>query len=267
VEEITEKVRSDLASGVREFWITSQDTASYGKDVGVTLADLLKTLGNIEGDFKIRVGMMTPNLAKNILTDLTEAFQNNKIFKFIHLPVQSGDNQILNRMQRMYSTNDFKEIVNRFRSRFSNITLATDVICGFPGETKEAFKRTLRLIEGVKPDIVNISKFFARPGTPATDLQKESVSPKEIKRRSGVMTKLAKKLALDRNRHWIDWTGEVLMDEVGKVPGSCIGRNFAYKPVVLKNVSSCSIGETLSLRIVKAFRTYLEGKIVEQPSD
>jgi len=82
VQEIVKKVKIDLASRVREFWITSQDTASYGRDIGTDLASLLKALDDIEGDFRIRVGMMTPNLAKNILECLIEAFQSKKIFKF-----------------------------------------------------------------------------------------------------------------------------------------------------------------------------------------
>lgn len=265
IQEIIEKVKMDLDSGVREFWITSQDTACYGRDMGTNLAELLKALCSIKRDFRIRVGMMTPNLAKNILEDLTQAFESEKIFKFLHLPVQSGDDKVLKRMRRLYSIKDFKDIVNAFRTRFSNITLATDVICGFPSETKEAFERTLRLIEEVQPDIVNVSKFFARPKTTAADMHEDFVSSQEIKRRSGLTAKLAKEIAFERNQRWVGWTGEVLVDEVGKVSGSWIGRNFAYKPIVLKNSGSGDlIGKIFHVKIVKAFGTYLEGKIVEQ---
>jgi threonylcarbamoyladenosine tRNA methylthiotransferase CDKAL1 len=221
-------------------------------------------LCSIEGDFKIRVGMMTPNFAKSILDDLVEVFQSEKIFKFIHLPVQSGDDKVLKNMRRFYCAKDFKDIVNTFRSSFSDITLATDVICGFPRETEEAFERTLRLIEKTQPDIVNVSKFFARPQTTAAEMQEDSVPSKEIKRRSGLAAKLAKEVAFKRNQRWIGWAGEVFVDEVGKVLGSWVGRNFAYKPVVLKNVDSSElIGRTLHVKIVKAFTTYLEGEVVE----
>lgn len=263
IQEIMEKVKMDLASGVREFWITSQDTACYGRDIGTSVADLLKALCTIKGDFKIRVGMMTPNLAKNILEDLIQAFESEKIFKFLHLPVQTGDNKVLKRMRRLYSVEDFKDIVNAFRARFPEVTIATDVICGFPSETEEAFERTLRLIEYIQPDIVNVSKFFARPKTTAVDMYEDFVSSQEIKRRSGVTAKLAKKVAFDRNQRWIGWTGEVLVDEIGKVSGSWIGRNFAYKPIVLKNSGSGDlIGKTFRVKVVKAFTTYLEGEIV-----
>lgn len=264
IQEIIEKAKTDLASGVQEFWITSQDTACYGRDIGTNLANLLKALCTIKRDFKIRVGMMTPNLAKNIIEDLIQAFESEKIFKFLHLPVQSGDDKVLKRMRRAYSAKDFKDIVNAFRAKFSNFTLATDVICGFPTETTEAFERTLRLIEDVQPDIMNVSKFFARPKTTAADMREDFVSSQEIKRRSGLTAKLAKKVAFEKNQRWIGWTGDVLVDEVGKVSGSWIGRNFAYKPIVLKNSGSGDlIGKTFHVKIVKAFGTYLEGKIVE----
>ncbi len=259
IQEIVERVKKDVASGVREFWITSQDTACYGRDIGTNLAELLKALCSVEGDFRIRVGMMTPNLAKNILEDLIQAFQSEKIFKFIHLPVQSGDDQVLKRMRRFYTVEGFKSIVNAFRASFPEITIATDVICGFPGETEEAFEKTLRLIEEVKPDIVNVSKFFARPGTDAAEMREDSVPFPEIKRRSGLAAKLARKVAFERNQRWVGWTGEI-----GKVPSSWVGRNFAYKPVVLKDAGSGDlIGKTLHVKVVNAFTTYLEGKIIE----
>jgi len=264
IQEITERVRTDLTSGIREFWITSQDTACYGKDIGTNLTELLKALCRIQGDFRVRVGMMTPNLAKGILEDLIQAFRDEKIFKFLHLPVQSGDDEILRRMRRFYSTNHFKHVVNAFRASFPEATVATDVICGFPGETDEAFERTLGLIENVQPDIVNVSKFFARPKTVAAEMYEDFVNSQEIKRRSGLTAKLAKKVAFERNRRWVGWTGEVLVDEIGRVPSSWIGRNFAYKPVVLKNHSNGDlIGKTFHVKVVKAFTTYLEGNTVE----
>jgi threonylcarbamoyladenosine tRNA methylthiotransferase CDKAL1 len=262
IQEIIERVEKDLAMGVREFWITSQDTGSYGRDKGTNLAELLNALCNVEGDFKVRVGMMTPNMAVDILEDLLEAFKCERVFNFVHLPVQSGDEQILSRMRRFYSVNDFKKIVNAFRACFPEITVATDVICGFPSESEEAFERTLMLVDEVKPDIVNVSKFFVRPRTAAAEMQKDFVSFPEIKRRSSVLAKLARKIALERNQRWIGWTGEIFVDEIGKVSGSWIGRNFAYKPITIKSENSL-FGKTLRVKIVNAFSTHLEGEVVE----
>ncbi len=260
IEELTEKVRKDLATGAKEFWVTSQDTACYGRDIGTNLAALLNALGNVEGYFRVRVGMMTPNMVTDILDALIGAFRNNKVFKFLHLPVQSGDDQVLRRMQRFYRVQDFKEIVAAFRAAFPEITIATDVICGFPSETKESFENTLGLIREMKPDIVNVSKFFARPRTAAAAMQDEFVDLAEIKRRSTQIAKLVKRISLQRNQRWKDWTGEVLIDEKGKVLDSWIGRNFSYKPVAVKS-SENLLGKSLQVKVMKAFSTHLAGTI------
>jgi threonylcarbamoyladenosine tRNA methylthiotransferase CDKAL1 len=259
VKEVTDQVQKDLASGVKEFWLTSQDMACYGRDIGENLATLVKALGKLDGDFRVRVGMMTPNLAAEILDDLVGAFKNNKIFKFLHLPVQSGDDQVLNLMRRFYTIREFKGVVRAFRQAFPDITLATDVICGFPGETKEAFERTLELIKEIKPDVINVSKFFARPRTAAADMNTSFVDPGEIKRRSKEATKAAKEISLDGNQHWIGWTGDVLIDEKGKIPGTWIGRNFAYKPITVE-CSNDLLGKIFRVNVVNAFSTHLTGK-------
>jgi threonylcarbamoyladenosine tRNA methylthiotransferase CDKAL1 len=260
IEETTERMRKDLTAGAKEFWVTSQDTACYGRDIGTNLAALLNALGDVEGDFRVRVGMMTPSMVTDILDDLIAAFKNSKVFKFVHLPVQSGDNRVLKRMQRFYTIQDFKEIVNAFRAVFPEVTLATDIICGFPGETQEAFENTLELIGEVKPDIVNVSKFFARPRTAAAAMHDEFVELTEIKRRSTEAAKLVKRISLERNQRWIGWAGEVLIDEKGKVLGSWIGRNFAYKPVTVKS-SADLLGKKLQVKVVKAFSTYLAATV------
>ncbi|MDH5483279.1 MAG: tRNA (N(6)-L-threonylcarbamoyladenosine(37)-C(2))-methylthiotransferase [Candidatus Bathyarchaeota archaeon] len=262
VKEIVHRVKRDLAFGAREFWVTSQDTACYGRDQGTNLPELLTALSSIKGDFRVRVGMMTPNMLTDILENLIQVFRSERIFKFVHLPVQSGDDQVLKHMRRFYSVDDFKNIVNAFRRSFPRITLATDVICGFPSESEEAFEKTRRLIEDVEPDIVNVSKFFARPKTAAAKMQKDVVPPLEIKRRSTALADSARKIAFERNRRWIGWTGEILIDEVGKISGSWVGRNFAYKPIVIKETRDL-IGETLSVKVARTFSTHLEGEVVE----
>jgi threonylcarbamoyladenosine tRNA methylthiotransferase CDKAL1 len=259
INEVTKRIQNDLAAGAKEFWITSQDTACYGRDIGTNLAALLKAVGDVKGNFHVRVGMMTPNQVTHILNDLIAAFKNNKIFKFLHLPAQSGDDTVLTRMRRFYTVKDFRETVNAFRKAFPEVTLATDIICGFPGETREAFENTLKLINKIKPDIVNVSKFFARPHTEAATMHEAFVEPTEIKRRSTEAAKMVKRVALERNKRWISWCGKVLIDEKGKVPGSWIGRNFAYKPITVKS-SMNLLGKTLQVKVVEAFSTHLAGK-------
>jgi threonylcarbamoyladenosine tRNA methylthiotransferase CDKAL1 len=258
VTEIVERTKRDLASGAKEIWLTSQDTACYGKDIASNLADLMRRISEIEGKFFVRVGMMTPNQALEILDDLVKAYENEKIFKFLHLPVQSGDDGVLRTMNRFYDVDDFKKIVSTFRKEIPRMTVATDVICGFPSESKEAFEQTIRLVKEIQPDVVNISKFFPRPHTPAR--RNMVLSPQDVKERSKQMAKLSRKISLEKNRAWKDWEGTVLFDEEGK-GGSWIGRNYACKPMVTTS-DRFLLGKFVKVRVRKAFPTYLETEVI-----
>jgi len=259
IPEIVERVKQDLDTGAKEVWLTSQDTACYGKDIDTSLAELLRRVCEIEGNFFVRVGMMTPNQLIGMLDELIEAYKDNKIFKFLHVPVQSGDDKVLKLMNRRYTVNDFKEIVFAFREKIPQITLSTDVICGFPGASNQAFDHTKNLIREVQPDIVNVSKFFSRPNTAAEKLT--PLSPKEVNRRSKEMAELSKKVSFEKNEAWVRWEGVALFDERGKM-GSWLGRNFAYKPIVAKAGKS-PLGKFVRVRVVNAFSTYLEAEVIE----
>jgi len=263
VKEILGRAQTDLEAGAHEFWATSQDTASYGRDIRTNLAELLIALCGLEGDFKIRVGMMTPNLVFDIQRRLIEGFASEKVFKFLHLPIQSGDDAVLKSMRRLYTTKKFKEIVGAFRSEFPDLTLATDIIVGFPGETEQAFQNTLELLRELEPDVTNVSKFFARPKTAAWDMKDGLVDQEEIKRRSTTASNLVKKLSAKRNKRWVGWTGKILVDERGKISGTWVGRNFAYKPIVVKSKKNL-LGKELNVKVVEASETYLRGSITKQ---
>jgi len=258
IDEIVERVKQDLGSGAKEVWLTSQDTACYGKDVGTSLAGLLRRICEIEGDFFVRVGMMNPNHVMEMLDELVEAYKCGRVFKFLHLPVQSGDDEVLELMNRLYTVEEFKRIVQAFREEIPRLTLSTDVICGFPGESREAFEQTKKLVREVQPDIVNVSKFFSRPRTPAEKMV--SLPPKEVKMRSKEVAELSKKISFEKNRAWINWEGTALFDERGKGE-SWMGRNFAYKPIVVKDGKSL-VGNFVQVRVVNAFSTYLEAEVV-----
>ena len=258
VNELVERVKYDLASGAKEIWLTSQDTGCYGKDIATNLADLMRRICEIDGRFFVRVGMMTPNQALEMLDDLIEAYKDEKIFKFLHLPVQSGDDEVLRLMNRFYTVDDFKRIIYAFREEIPRITVATDVICGFPGESREAFEQTMKLIKDIQPDVVNISKFFPRPHTPAKKMM--FLPPQEVKRRSRKMAELSRRISFEKNKAWINWEGTVIFDEKGK-GNSWVGRNFTYKPMVTK-ANKILRGKFLKVRVVKAFPTYLETKVV-----
>jgi tRNA A37 methylthiotransferase MiaB len=193
-----------------------------------------------------------------MLPELIHAYQEEKIFKFLHLPVQSGDNKTLKRMNRYYTVSEFKNIVRSFKEEIPEVTLSTDVICGFPGESQEDFEETLHLIDEVQPDIVNISKFFSRPKTLAERM--EQLDVRDVKNRSRRLTRLVDAVLVRRNRGWLNWEGEILVDEKGK-GNSLVGRNFAYKPIVI-HTKEPALGRFIRVKVINTFRTYLEGEVV-----
>ncbi|MFH1256124.1 MAG: tRNA (N(6)-L-threonylcarbamoyladenosine(37)-C(2))-methylthiotransferase, partial [Candidatus Diapherotrites archaeon] len=156
-----------------EVWLTAQDLACYGKDIGSSLPELLQELLSVEGNYRVRLGMMNPAHLKPIANEMLECFQDKRLYKFLHLPVQSGSGKILKAMKRDYSPRDFLLLVKKFRSKVKGLTLSTDVIVGFPGETEKDFNATVSLLEKVKPGICNISRFGARPNTPAEKMPQQ----------------------------------------------------------------------------------------------
>jgi len=260
IEDIVERVKYDLKEGVREFWFTSQDTASYGFDIGVNLYQLINEVSSLPGDFLIRIGMMTPSNLDSIVDQLVDAFHSGKVFKFIHIPVQSGDNGILRLMNRPYTYEDFIDLVKHLRKNFPRLTLATDVIVGFPEETEAAFKNTCKLIKEVRPDIVNVSKFFARPKTSARNL-KNRVPPLEIKRRSAHLAEITHTVSLKRNSLWKNWSGRILIDELGKT-NTVVGRNPSYKPIAIESTNRLELlGQFIFVRVKKILHSCLLGEI------
>lgn len=252
---IVEDIKEAVKNGKKEIWITSQDNAAYNFN-GKNLSDLLNEICKIKGKFFVRVGMMNPTYAKEILNELIDAYWNKKIFKFLHLPVQSGSNKILKLMNRQYKVKDFLDIVKKFRKKLPKITLATDVIVGFPSETEEDFKKTVGLIKQIKPDIVNISKFGVRPGTEAARMKQLPIEI--INKRSFILHNLVKKINLEKNKTWVDWQGEVLVDEIGK-DSSVVSRNFSYKPIVIKE--KIKLGSLVKIKIIDAYSNFLIGKL------
>lgn len=244
-EAIIKQIRSALTEGIKEIWLTSQDMGCYGLDINTNLVELLKKAVALEGDFLIRIGMINPNHLIKFLKDLIKIYNSPKIFKFLHIPVQSGDNEILGLMNRKYSVNEFKDIIDRFRNEIRDITISTDIICGFPGETENQFNKSLELIHDIKPDILNISRFWPRPGTKASFMVRQ-IHGNITKKRSRLMTRVFNKIAYQNNKKWINWKGKVLIDEHGK-ENSFIGRNYAYKPVVVKG--NHKLGEIVNVKI------------------
>jgi len=260
-DKIRDQIKKAVSEGCKEIWITSQDTSAYGRDIGTNLPELLESITRIEGEFMVRVGMMNPLHFKKVeIEDLIQVYKNEKIFKFLHLCVQSGSNKVLKDMRRGYNVEDFIYYVEKFRKEIPEITLETDIIVGFPTETEEDFEETVKLIKEVRPDVVNISKYSPRPGTAAAKMKQ--LDPKIVNERSKIMYELTKKIALQNNKSkWLNWEGKVLIDEKGNRENTWMGRNYAYKPIVVES-SENLFGKLVDLKVVEVKSNYLIGNLL-----
>ena len=244
IGDIVRQVKQEIADGCKEIWLTSTDNGCYGLDIGTTLPELIKSISQISGDFKIRVGMMNPMYMPRISDDLLDAYESDKVFKFLHVPVQSGSDNVLNDMKRGHTAKTFKEISKKFKSKFENFTISTDVIVGYPSETSDDFDKTVDLLKQTRPDIVNISKYSQRPGTEAASMIQIQTS--EVKRRSKIIFEIANQISLKNNKKWIGWEGPALFDE--STEQGIKGRNFAYKPIFVKE--RVSIGKSHQVKVI-----------------
>jgi threonylcarbamoyladenosine tRNA methylthiotransferase CDKAL1 len=265
IGDIVRQIKSDIESGCKEVWLSSTDNGCYGRDIDTNLVELLKACCSIEGSFKIRVGMMNPMYLPAILDRMVNLFcENDKLFKFLHIPVQSGSDRVLKKMKRGHTSKTFMEAVEAFRSKIPEMTISTDIIVGFPSETEDDFKETVDLVERSQPDIVNISRYAARPGTKAYGWKGMRVSSQVSKERSECMHALTRRIAKKRNSIWQDWEGDIVIDEIGKVRQ---GRNYAYKPVVISSSTDapdCQIllGDKMRVKIYDFSNFSLKAEII-----
>jgi len=256
IDNIIREIKCVVDGGFKEIQLTSQDTGVYGMDKNYGLPDLLRAISSIEGDFRVRVGMMNPANALTMLNELIDAFKSNKIYKFLHIPVQSGDNQIIKDMGRDYSVEDFKHIIKAFRNSFDDVMISTDIIVGFPSETQESFEKSYELLKKVKPDLVNITRFSPRRGTPSYN--KYDMPDWKKKRWSRKLTSLCSGINLERNKKFVNTIHEVLVTKKGK-NNTLLSRNNAYRPIVLQNGE---IGHFYKVKVVEFSENYLKAKVL-----
>ena len=260
---IVNEVKKNVDEGCREIWLTSQDNGAYGLDSGERKLNILlhAILNKVPGNYKIRLGMINPRHVMPMMDDLLQIYQDDRMFKFLHIPVEAGNNEVLGKMGRKYTVHNFKEIVDTFRRYVKGITIATDVIVGFPTETELQFQDSLHLIQDVKPDVVNIARFSPRPNTKAARMD-DQVQGNIKNERSGAMVELFKSTALKQNQRWIGWEGKIIIDEVGK-NNTWVGRNFAYKPVILRG--NFTIGDEVNVKIKEATSYDLRADVLDVP--
>ncbi|MCS7385702.1 MAG: tRNA (N(6)-L-threonylcarbamoyladenosine(37)-C(2))-methylthiotransferase [archaeon GB-1867-005] len=257
-EEIVEAVECAVKAGAREIRLTAQDTAAYGLDIGTSLPELVEKITEIPGDFMIRIGMMNPDGALKMLDKLLKVYESDKVYKFIHIPLQSGDDRILKLMRRKYTSSQFIQLAREFRRRFPEGFIATDVIVGFPTEDEAAFNNTLKVISEVEPDKVHVARYSPRPHTEAAALPQIPEAVK--KKRSKIMTNLSLKIGLKRNIPLVGRVEEALAVDEG-YGGTIKARLNNYKIVVFNGDPSI-IGEKVKVKIVEASPIQLRGKLI-----
>ncbi|KAL3845649.1 hypothetical protein ACJIZ3_003052 [Penstemon smallii] len=189
VDSLVGRVRTVIADGVKEIWLSSEDTGAYGRDIGVNLPILLNSLVAelpSDGSTMLRIGMTNPPYILEHLKEIAEILSHPCVYSFLHVPVQSGSDGILSAMNREYTVGEFRKVVDTLIELVPGMQIATDIICGFPGETDEDFEETVNLIKDYKLSQVHISQFYPRPGTPAARMKK--VSSNVVKKRSRELT-------------------------------------------------------------------------------
>ncbi|MBR4397031.1 MAG: tRNA (N(6)-L-threonylcarbamoyladenosine(37)-C(2))-methylthiotransferase, partial [Methanobrevibacter sp.] len=137
IDDIVEEARAAIENGACEIQLTAQDTAAFGRDSGEKLSDLIKEVANLDGDFRVRVGMMHPKNVLGNVDEIIDAIKHPKVYNFIHLPIQSGSDKVLSDMRRGHTINQYLDIVSKFKNEIPNLTLAVDIIVGYPTENDD----------------------------------------------------------------------------------------------------------------------------------
>ncbi len=256
LEDIVATARKALQEGVKEIWLTSWDTLCYGFDTGTNIAKLLQELVNLPGAFKIRLDMGNPAHLLKMKDQLFPLLGHEKMFKFLHLPAQSGSNKLLKAMHKEHTKEDFLELVSELKIAVPNITLATDFVVGFPSETDDDHWQTLELVRKTMPDLISIWQYRLRDSPSAEPGQEEI-----IKRRASVLTDIFHNISKLQNERWRGWEGEILIEQKGREEQQWIGRNEYYKPVIVEG--NFTLGAMVKVRIMKTDTSGLKGEVVE----
>ncbi|MBU0533012.1 tRNA (N(6)-L-threonylcarbamoyladenosine(37)-C(2))-methylthiotransferase [Candidatus Micrarchaeota archaeon] len=246
---IVKWINKSVNNGAREIQLTSMDSGAYGLDLKTNLIKLLEAIisdTKTDERFLVRLGMINPDHAKRMLPDIISKLKHGRFYKFLHIPVQTGSEKVCKEMNRDHTIKDFIDIVKVLRLNIPEVSIATDIIVGYPTETEEDFQQTLNLLKEIEPDTTNVSKFSPRPGTKAKELTQ--LHNDEIKRRSKETSELVRKISEKRRKMYIGKEYEVLITE--KSP-DFKGRNINYQQVVVRNFKG-KLGDFVTVKIADA---------------
>ncbi len=255
---ILDAIKCSAANGAKEIQLTAQDTGAYGKDSGSSIASLMRSIAALDGDFMVRVGMINPEHLGERLEGFADAMRSDKFYKFVHLPVQSGSDPVLKAMGRRYSAEGFEQQVSALRKAIPGIAIETDMIVGFPSETESDFDRSVDLIRRAKPEVTNISKFSARPNTPASRMRQ--LADGLVSERSAQMTRAVRAVQRHSNCSLLDADFDALLTE--ETRRSFNGRNRSYRQIVIRKEdahSALELGSRCKVRITGASANVLYG--------
>lgn len=278
-KDILNEANNLIKNGYKEIWLLGQNVNSYHSPISTNMATndtnrysrklvskfvnirdinfpkLLKMTNNIKGNFWIR---FTSSHPKDFSDELINVMaEGGKITEYLNLPAQSGDDEILKKMKRPYKIRQYKAIIKKIRKKIPGISLSTDIIVGFPGETKKQFENSVKLFKKIKYDMAYIAKYSPRPGTTANKLN-DNVSFKEKERRYKFLTEVLKKTALENNKKYIGREVEVLIDS--RKERVYFGKTRTYKNVKIRSDKNL-IGRFVKAKIINVLPWGMEGKL------
>jgi len=255
-EDIYREVEYLVEDGVREIILLGQNVNEYGRDIGENFPALLEKLHNIQGI--VRLGFLTSH-PKDIQDTLILAFNKlPKLYKYLHLPLQSGSDRILRQMNRQYTMEGYMKIINKVRNACPDITITSDIIVGFPSETDDDFNKTLQAIKEIEFDDLFVFKYSTRPLV-AASLMKDDVPKGEKERRHKIILDTQEEIAIKRNRRFIGKTDSVfVLKPADKKIGYFLGKSSSNKIVLFKSVYS-KPGTLENITFTSADRRYLFG--------
>lgn len=258
-EAIVAEVKGLVADGVKEIMLLGQNVNSYDGN-GTSFAELLKMLNDVDGLERIR--FMTSN-PKDLSDELIEAFAVcDKLCRSLHLPIQSGSNRVLKRMNRKYTREDYLKLIEKLRKTVPDITLSTDIIVGFPGETNEDFEETLSIVKEVEYDSAFTFIYSIRKGTPAEKFE-DQIEESEKHRRFDLLVSAVNEISEKKNKAYQDRVEKVLVDGVSKNDNSTLtGRTDGFKLVNFAGKKEL-IGSLVDVKITDAKTFSLFGEVIE----
>lgn len=269
IDEIAEEIEKLVANGCVEVTILGQNVNSYGLSWAdkrsnkynydtPPFVQLLKRIDQIEGLKRLRFTSPHP---QDMTPDVVDILANGRtLMPYIHLPVQSGSNEVLRRMNRNYTREDYLKIIKNIRDLMPDCTISTDIIVGFPGETEEQFMDTYDLFKEVEFDMSFTARFSPRRGTAAERLMTDNVTREEKAKRWHMLNDLLKEISARKHRAFIGKTVEVLVEDYNEETGECTGTTPHFKRAQFKG-SPELLGQFVDVKVNGSATWLLKGKL------